>query len=129
MVPDGHVTGNSLGIAYFRYGAAERIRILMAIMNSMTFELQVRAQLATAHVSQGVLRMCTIPEPCFDEAFPSSRMLKLVDESTRYGMALPALEVEIAKCYDLSLDAFKLLLDAFPKLTSVERTTYLQAWS
>jgi len=109
LVPDGHVTGNSLGVAFFRRGARDRIAQLMAVMNSFVFELQVRAELATAHVSQGSVRRCAVPALSGTIAGPS-----------------PELEVRIARAYGLTRDAFAVVLDAFPKLTTDERAAHLR---
>jgi Alw26I/Eco31I/Esp3I family type II restriction m6 adenine DNA methyltransferase len=131
LVPKGNVTGNSLGVAYFRYGPLDRVRVLLAIMNSLVFELQVRARLATAHVSQGVLRGCAVPTRCFDEPALKARVLSLVDACLTSGEESPELEVTIARAYGVNRDYFASLLGAFPKLTSVERSAHLQRgiWS
>jgi Alw26I/Eco31I/Esp3I family type II restriction m6 adenine DNA methyltransferase len=125
MVPQGNITGNSLGVAYFRYGPTDRVKILMAIMNSMVFELQVRTKLATAHVSQGVLRRCSVPLRCFDESSLRDRILKLVDSRLNSHEELPALEVAIARAYGIPRDEFESVLGAFHKLTSNERAAHL----
>ena len=103
----------------------------MAIMNSMAFELQVRTHLATAHVSQGVLRRCCVPLRCFDEASVKERLLALVDLRLTSGEEMPELEVAVARAYGIARDEFASMLGAFPKLTSAERAAHLRGelWS
>jgi len=131
LVPQGNVTGNSLGVAYFRYGPLDRVRVLMAIMNSIAFELQVRTHLATAHVSQGVLRKCGVPLQCFDDVTLKDRILSLVDLRLKSGAELPELEVAVARAYSVARDEFASMLDAFPKLTTAQRAAHLSSelWS
>lgn len=126
LVPAGHVTGNSLGVGFLRYAPRDWIGVLLAVMNSTVFELQVRAHLATAHVSQGVLRHCSIPTQCFEDASIRGRILSLVDERLAARKELPVLEVTIARAYGLTKEQFADVLDAFPKLTNAERSAYLQ---
>jgi Alw26I/Eco31I/Esp3I family type II restriction m6 adenine DNA methyltransferase len=127
LVPVGYVTGNSLGVGFFRYAPRDWIRVLLAVMNSMVFELQIRAYLATAHVSQGVLRRCSIPTQCFEDASIRERIMRLVDERITNGKELPRLEVTMARAYGLRKEQFGEVLEAFPKLTNAERTAHLQS--
>ena len=127
VVPEGNVTGNSLGVAYF--GAAdgkEQLLALLAVMNSLAFELQVRAWLATAHVSQGVLRKCSIPAACLQSGRVSSRILELVRTRLQKPNEMPELEVEIARAYGISRERFASLLGAFPKLSPEEKEAHLR---
>lgn len=126
LVPPGTVTGNSLGVAFFRYGPADQVRVLMAIMNSMAFEIQVRAHLATAHVSQGVLRRCAVPITCFTDPALKKRVLALVESRVNCSEESPALEVKIARAYGLTRNEFATLLDAFPKITLAEQVAHLR---
>lgn len=125
LVPDGNITGNSLGVGYFREGPAERALILMAVMNSMVFELQVRTHLATVHVSQGILRKCGVPLALFENARLCARLLDLVGRRLKVDSDLPELEIEVAKAYGLGREEFATVLDAFPKLTVPERNAHL----
>ena len=61
IIPPGIVTGNSLNVAYFRDGNLLRLKALLAVMNSLVFEAQVRSRLATAHISLGTVREVHIP--------------------------------------------------------------------
>ncbi len=131
LVPQGNVTGNSLGVAFFRYGPLEHIHVLMAVMNSMVFELQIRAHLATAHVSQGVLRKCSVPMSCFEDRSVRDHILSLVARRLEQKSESPELETTIARAYGLDRAAFLTAMDAFPKLTVTERSAYLrdELWS
>jgi Alw26I/Eco31I/Esp3I family type II restriction m6 adenine DNA methyltransferase len=76
MIPAGWVTGNSLSVAYFRDGDDQRLKALLAVLNSAVFECQVRAHLATAHVSLSTVRICHVPR--LDRTTTES-LAKLVD--------------------------------------------------
>src|SRR5438105_15355075 len=62
LIPRNWVTGNSLNVAFFRDGNQQRLKALLAIMNSYVCEIKVRALLATAHISLGAVRRPHIPE-------------------------------------------------------------------
>ena len=61
IIPAGWVSGNSLSVAHFRDGDVVRLKALLAVLNSSVFECQVRANLATAHVSLSTVRICHVP--------------------------------------------------------------------
>lgn len=61
LLPDGPATGNSLHVAYFRDDDESRLLALLAILNSLPVELQVRSGLGTGHVSLGAVREVRIP--------------------------------------------------------------------
>ncbi|MBN2194735.1 MAG: hypothetical protein JW751_18110 [Polyangiaceae bacterium] len=125
LVPPGNVTGNSLGVACFRAGAATKIELLMALMNGFVFELQIRARLATAHVSQGVVRTCTVPMACFEDAELGGQLARLVTARTQVDAPDPRLEVLLARAHALTREELACVLDAFPKVAAAERQTYL----
>lgn len=131
LVPQGNITGNSLGVAFFRYAPSDSIRVLMAVMNSMVFELQVRTHLATTHVSQGILRMCSIPLSSFEDTSVRNRILTLVDRRLASGKESPELEIAVARAFELNRDDFANVLSAFPKLTQEEHFAHLRSelWS
>lgn len=128
LVPPGNVTGNSLGVALFREAPAEYVTLLMAIMNSLIFELQVRANLATAHVSQGVLRRCTVPLRCFDDPDTKDRIIYLVSQRMSTGCESPELEALIAHQYELTRDEFSSVLAAFTKLEDAAKQECLRCF-
>lgn len=123
IVPDGWVTGNSLGVGYFRYGDRRATHSLLAVLNSFVFELQLRAKLHTPHVSLGALRECCIPAPVLDDPELMSRLASLTEaliENPHRNLET-RIEVEVAKAYGLSRGQFGDVLSAFPKLTDMER--------
>ncbi|MDZ4178100.1 MAG: hypothetical protein U1E29_02525, partial [Coriobacteriia bacterium] len=61
LIPAGIVTGNSLHVAYFRDDDEGRLLALLALLNSLPVELQVRSGLGTGHVSLGAVREVRIP--------------------------------------------------------------------
>lgn len=125
-VPDGFVTGNSLGVAYFKERVEQYTPVLLGLMNSLIFELQVRTSLATAHVSQGILRRCCIPLDCFQRTSLAEKLRACVEAQARANHELPELEVLVAKYYGLGRDDFEAVLNAFPKITLEERAAYLE---
>ncbi len=119
LIPSSWVTGNSLQVAYFRDCNLERLKALLAIMNSLVFEFQLRAYLATSHVSLGSVRKVRIPS--LNNCQLVTRLAHLVDRCLA-GCEASQIEIEIqvAKAYNLTPDEFKLLLSAFDKLTDAE---------
>jgi Alw26I/Eco31I/Esp3I family type II restriction m6 adenine DNA methyltransferase len=121
-VPQGWVTGNSLGVGYFRYRSRKYLLALLGVFNSLIFELQLRAKLHTPHVSLGVLRECLIPWEIFEDA----RLLEAIADQVETLLKVPSFELEarlerqIAKVYGLDSEHFKEVLKAFPKLSSLE---------
>jgi Alw26I/Eco31I/Esp3I family type II restriction m6 adenine DNA methyltransferase len=128
LIPRGWVTGNSLGVGYFRYGEASNLLVLLAVLNSYVFELQVRARLHTPHVSLGALRECAVPFRAFEDPELRERVASAVRNCVLAPDSLDAcvnLEVLVAKAYNVSLEQMAEILDAFPKVSILERDTLL----
>lgn len=130
IIPPGYVTGNSLGVLYVRYSKdQQKLQALLGLVSSFVFEFQLRAHLATAHVSAGVIKKMRVPEWSQDL---EQKVAKLVTK--RMGgdlLAEARLEVFIAKSYGLNQTKFKEILSAFPKITSEEKRSLLdnKIWS
>jgi Alw26I/Eco31I/Esp3I family type II restriction m6 adenine DNA methyltransferase len=121
-IPKGWVTGNSLGVGYFRYRGRKHLLALLGVINSLVFELQLRGKLHTPHVSLGVLRECLIPWEIFEDVRLLDEIESLVDLvlKTASFETEAMLERRIAKAYGLNSAQFRELLKAFPKLSSLE---------
>lgn len=119
IILKGWVTGNSLSVAYFRDDDLERLKALLAVMNSLVFEAQVRSRLATAHISLGTVRQARVPS--LTDRRVVRHLAKLVDRRmTAKRDASVALEVRVAQLYGLSREEFGALLGPFEKLTDGE---------
>jgi hypothetical protein len=127
LVPPGDVTGNSLGVACFGAGRPGDLELLMAILNGFVLELQVRARLATAHVSLGVLRSCAVASACFDDDRWRATLLTRVAARLRDEQAGPRLEVAVARAHGVTREELACVLEAFPKLDPAARAAHLAA--
>lgn len=124
MVPPGYVTGNSLGVMHIKSSQSEEgLATLLGLISSFVFEFQLRAYLATAHVSAGVMKKIRIPT--WNKSFVD-RTSKLVAKRMS-GVASDEyqLEVDIAKAYGLNRNQFSEVLNAFPKVSEMEREALL----
>lgn len=61
LLPSETCTGNSLNIAAPVKARTTQLRALLALFNSLVFEAQVRAGIATNHVSTGAVRKFRVP--------------------------------------------------------------------
>lgn len=130
IIPSGYVTGNSIGIARFSAPSPYLLETLLAVMNSLVFEVQVRGALATNHVSQGVIRSSAVPYSLFENA----NMRAIIGKTINGDFPTPAnetrLEIMIAKAYGLSRDDLAVLLRSFNKLSmdEIEDLVSRDAW-
>lgn len=126
IVPPGMVTGNSLHVAYFKDDDIERLKALLAVVNSFVFEAQVRMNLATAHVSLGVVREAHVPS--LDDRALTAELARLVDQCEEGDeTALTTVEVRVAQMYGLLREDFALLLSAFEKVGEEAKTVLLSS--
>jgi len=124
IIPPGQVTGNSLGVAYYRDDDTQRLKALLGIVNSLVFEAQARTYLATAHVSLGAVRQVRVP--AFEGDDTVSMLCGLVDRvMSGEAQAEVELEVRVALLYGLSREDFSLVLTSFDKLEQAEREAFL----
>lgn len=112
IIPAGTVTGNSLGVVYIPGASHAELAYILAVMNSMVFELQARRQLVTNHVPSGVLKTVSIP-PSKNEYIP--RISILADHVLKSGdiEAADELECLVAKAYGLTLEHFLHIVGTF----------------
>jgi DNA (cytosine-5)-methyltransferase 1 len=128
IVPAGWALGNSLGVAYFADSGSEVLRALLGVMSSTVFEFQLRAHLATGHVSLSSLRKVAVPSFADLE---SDRTLQQLVAAALLGdpSAEIAADAHVAlRCYKLNFDEYASVLDLFPKLESEEKDAYLTAY-
>lgn len=121
LIPSQWVAGNSLHVAHFRDSCPIRLRALHAVISSVVFEAQVRSMSSTGHMSLGVVRAAKVPEL----TAPSIKRLADADRSAKTPSKERQSEVEVAKAYGLSRDAFAALLTHLPKIIGSDREALL----
>ena len=126
LIPEGIITGNSLNVAYVKSEPKEDfIFWLLAVMSSLVFETQLRATLATDHVSLSAIRKILIPNFQDDNYEEIVNLSKL---SLAEGQMKPQLECLVAHAYKLDRESWIEVLNAFPKLTEYEREELANEW-
>jgi Alw26I/Eco31I/Esp3I family type II restriction m6 adenine DNA methyltransferase len=124
IIPPGIVTGNSLNVAYFRDDHLPRLKALLAVMNSLVFEAQVRSRLATGHISLGSVRQVHIPHLTDDSVVNS--LAALVDQNASEDEQVSnRLEVLVAQLYGLGRKDMAELLHSFAKMEPEEVNEFL----
>lgn len=120
IVPEGFAAGNSLGACYFKDGHSSDLKILLAIMNSLCFEFQLRNYLATGHISLSSLRKTKIPSRRRFENF--KELVKLVEKQLKGNDLEEKIEAYVAKIiYGLDNEEFNFIVNSFHKLSEIER--------
>jgi Alw26I/Eco31I/Esp3I family type II restriction m6 adenine DNA methyltransferase len=130
LIPPGWVTGNSLSVAYFLNEDRQRLKALLAIINSLAFEFQVRARSATAHVPLGVVRQTRMP--ALADPLIVQELAQLSERCVcRSRGALVDLEVRVSQLYGFGQEQMSVLLSFFPKIADSERMLLLShgSWS
>jgi Alw26I/Eco31I/Esp3I family type II restriction m6 adenine DNA methyltransferase len=128
IVPAGLAVGNSLGVAYFRDGATTALRALLGVMCSTIFEFQLRAHLATGHVSLSSLRKIAVPTRRYLDA--CDRLHSLVDAALA-GDAAAAVATDAfvaAVVYGVTRSDYEAILRLYRKIPDVERSELLAAY-
>lgn len=129
IIPRGWVTGNSLHVAFFKDGNRDKLLALLLVLNSLVFEVQVRACLATAHVSLGVVRRSRIPNLL--EKATTTRLAAVARRCLEGAEdAILAAEVIAARAFGFDRRAFERVVRMFPKITEREQDALLRspAW-
>jgi Alw26I/Eco31I/Esp3I family type II restriction m6 adenine DNA methyltransferase len=125
LIEPGCVAGNSIGVAYFRDMAETPLLSLLGIMNSTCFELQLRAHLATGHVSLSSLRKVAVPGA--DQLRQSSLLANLVKEAL-HACDSDAVKVDAyvaCRIYGLTEEEYLSVLGSFHGFSDDERRNYL----
>ena len=118
LIPPGWVAGNSLGVMLIRGNDLVHLASLLAVVNSLAFEAQVRASLSTGHVSLGAIRQATVPAMSVDLQSKLAELTNL----TMNGDASAEAEIEatVAMAYGLNVPDVTSLVASFPKLSKDE---------
>lgn len=131
LIEPGCVAGNSVGVAYFRDMAEVPLLALLGVMNSTCFEFQLRAHLATGHVSLSSLRKVAIPGlERLRKAVVLANLVKHTLNSSD-GSAIDVDAYVARRIYGLTEDEYQAILDGFTALSEFERQAYLaryRAW-
>jgi Alw26I/Eco31I/Esp3I family type II restriction m6 adenine DNA methyltransferase len=129
IIPAGWVAGNSLHVAHFRDGDADRLSALHAVLSSFVLEHQVRTRLATGHISLGIVRAARIP--VMDRTISAVLAAEVRRAIDKGGEAHASLEVAVARAYGLNRETLAAIIDQFPKLDYAEREAVLDKalWS
>ena len=122
IIPPKWVAGNSLHVAFFPRGNDRRLRSLLALMNSVIFEVQARGLLTTSHVSLGAIRNIRIPKLDLDDKTLELLCIARINGDLSIETIL---EIYVAKLYGFTRDRFSLTLELFPKLSSLEKDNLL----
>jgi Alw26I/Eco31I/Esp3I family type II restriction m6 adenine DNA methyltransferase len=128
LIEHGWVAGNSLGVAFFLDDDPTALRAMLGIMNSTVFEFQLRAYLATGHVSLSSLRKVAVPK--FEVLKTEKELARLVSNSMNGNeQSIVLADAYVAKTiYNLTEDDYRTILELFPKFTEKERAGMLEAF-
>ena len=128
IIPKKVIAGNSIHVCYSKEGDLGRLKALLGVMNSLSFEFQLRARLGTGHVSLGTIRSISIPQ-LFEDVCLVEALAVLTDLAI--GGSKEA-EVEqdalVASAYGLSLSDYETLLRHFNFLTEEQVRLHLEGF-
>lgn len=126
LIPPGMVTGNSVNIGRFRGNNPKKIKAFLAILNSTVMEAQVRANIATNHLSVGAIRQLRMPE--LDSSL-ENELANLVDLYIKSSSLddLAKIEIKIAMAYKLNREEFLVCVKQVEKIDDVEKEKLIKA--
>ena len=108
LLPPGFICGNSLGVVCGDETALLSLKMLLAVMNSMIFEYQVRSMLVSNHVPAGIVKQIRVPQPGIDR-----NIIELVDRQLAGENVEDAIELAVAQLYRLPADEYEIIADSF----------------
>lgn len=126
VLEEGIITGNSLGVLHLGNCDEKCLLSLLGVMNSLVFEYQIRAKLATNHITWGVIRKLKIPSM---ETLLLNKVDKIVERIMQKEENEIELEALIAVLYGLNQNDFEVILNAYDRLTSEEKGKLILAFS
>ena len=118
IIKEGILTGNSLGVLHFGNEDYDSLQCILGVLNSFVFEYQIRAILATNHITWGVIKNLKVPN--LDIMLKNDVNL-LVHRIMKGGGSEIQLEALIAKLYGLEITDYSILLDAFDKINQDDK--------
>lgn len=128
LIPSGWVAGNSLGVAHLRDSDPVALLALLGVMNSTVFEFQLRAHLATGHVSLSSIRKVAIPP--LEHLREEVELSQLVQQAEAGDTGMEAaIDAYVAKkLYKLTKEDYCTILSSFTKLTATEVASFVKAF-
>ncbi len=127
IIPPGIVTGNSLNVLHIHKKDLLKLQVLVSVMNSVSFEFQVRSRLGTGHISASIVKKISIPDlnnnPYLNRVPEFFDGLGLKDAAMERD-----LEIIVAKAYKLNRDEYHMLLDNSEGLTDEYKSSLLAKW-
>lgn len=128
IIPKGWVVGNSLGVMYFKKESETALNCLLGILNSTVFEFQLRAYLASGHVSLSTMRKVAVPavSKFWNDFYFSNKIASLLDGARDEYFYVDAYVAK--KYYCLEESEYAEILRLFRKLNKEECSFYLKSY-
>lgn len=108
LLEPNFIAGNSLGVIYSTNNDWNKLKLLLAIFNSIVFEFQTRNKLVSNHVPVGVIKTIKVPD------LVENQDITVLVEKRMRGIEVDfELEVLVAKMYGLKKDDFISIAKSF----------------
>lgn len=113
IIEPGAVSGNSVGVAHFEDSNEVALLALLGIINSTSFEIMLRATLATGHISLSTLRR--MPIPTYEALSSNQEFADMVDAAltAEDEMAISIDAFVAARIYKLDAASYEWVLSQF----------------
>jgi len=128
VIPADWAAGNSLGVLHLRHHNEQTLKALLGVINSTTFEFQLRAYLATGHVSLSSLRKVALPPA--DLIQGAQKLASLVDDALggQRSAEYEADALVARELYKLTESEYRTVIGLFEKFDTHERRDLLEAY-